>query len=357
MSMSSLHGEKWEDVRGFDGEYLVSSCGRIKSLRRWRKTGSAGAGYYTKDRIRKQSVRRSKNHFIDKYNFSLGISLKSDGHSISTSTARYVYYAFVEPFDIDDPTFVISYKDNNGRNLHYKNLILTDRSGLRTRSFRLKRCQSRFSQDSVPVRQLTIDGKLIATYASLKEAQDKTGILFTAIAACVDGRIYQSGGFRWISPAKEKPTQTLQRDNGDIFNDYLWRALGKPRTSKKNPIHALNLSPVDIKGEQWKVIRGSDGRYLISNYGRVKRSSGFRNGDRPIWTKEYTKRLIPDGSGVRQVSCLLVQLSCNGKKYQQSVGRLVYHHFVKEIELENKKVKIRYRNGKCYDLHWKNLYI
>lgn len=357
-SLSDLPGEIWKDVFGFEDEYQVSNHGRIKSLRRWRGSGLTEGGYYTKDRIRRLSIRKSKNRFINKYTYCIGISLKKSGKTVSTSVARYVYYAFVGPFDMDDPNLVISYKDNNGRNLHYKNLILTNRSGVQSRSFRLKRCLPKFSQYSLPVLQLTIEGKLIARYASLKEAQDRTGITFTAIAACVDGRIYQSGGFRWTSPTKEKPARSRKlEDSDEIFNEHLWKALRKPRTSKKNPIPSLNRSLEDIKRERWKTIADSGGRYLISNLGRVKRIAGFKNGDLKVWAKEYVKRLIPDGNNTRPVSCLLVQLSIKDRKYQQSVARLVYHYFVKEIDMEDKTIKIRYRNGKCYDLNWKNLYI
>ena len=69
------------------------------------------------------------------------------------------------------------------------------------------------------------------------------------------------------------------------------------------------------------------------------------------------KRLVPDGKQHKPTSCLLVPLSGNGKKYQASVARLVYHHFVKKIDLSDKSIRLAYKNGKCYDLHWRNLKI
>jgi hypothetical protein len=353
LSLKDLPGETWRDIPGFEGEYEVSSHGRIKSLRRWRN--SAAGGYYTKEKIRKQGKRTSYNHLLGKSTYTIGIVLKKDGHGITRSTARYVYHAFVQPFEIEDQSITISYKDCDGQNLHYKNLFLTDRSGLNKRSFRLKRSEPKFWKDSLPVRQLTIDGKLVASYASLKEAQDNTGILFTAIAACVDGRTYQSHGFKWESPVKAKTDQPLHREQDQIFNEYLWQELGKPRTSKKRPIAALNLSIEDMGGERWKPIEGTEGHYQVSNYGRVKRCPGFKNGRLHIWTKASMKRLIPDGKPDRPVSCLLTTLSSAGRQYQQSVARLVYHHFVRKIDLHDKTIRVGYKNGKCYDLYSKNL--
>jgi hypothetical protein len=101
--------------------------GRINSLRRWRSSGRDG-GYYTKEIIRKQFARISKNNLLNHYTYTIGITFKKNGNSISSRTARYVYYAFVEPFDLHNKKLMISFKDYDGRNLHYKNLFLTDRS-------------------------------------------------------------------------------------------------------------------------------------------------------------------------------------------------------------------------------------
>lgn len=354
-SLKDLPGEQWKDIPGFDGVYEISSFGRIKSLRRWR--AGFGAGYYTKEKIIKQNVRRKKNHLLKEYTYTIANSLKKDGKFISRSTSRYIYYAFVGPFDLEDKTLIISYKDCDGRNLHYQNLFLTNRSDTQKRSYQLKRSQPEFVKHSLPVRQLTMDGKIIAHYASLKEVEEKTGIIFSAIAACIDGRIYQSHGFRWESSAKKKSYLSPKGDIKQFFNEYLWKMLGKPRTSRKNPIASLNLHPGNMKGEKWVPIEGLEGAFLVSNFGRVKGVPRFKQGQTQIWTTGMVKRLIPDGKTGKPTSCLLVQLTKNGKKYQQSVARLVYHNFVKKIDLGNKKIRIGYKNGKCFDLNWKNLFI
>ena len=354
LSLDDLPGEMWDDVPGFDGEYQVSSYGRIKSLRRWQGTGSSGRGYYTKEKIRQQHILHRRNTILNIPAHNISIALYRNARPIWTSTARYVYCVFVEPFDIDNPDIIISYKDCDGRNLHYENLILTDRSKLATRSFRLKRNRSIFSLDSLPVRQLTMEGELIATYPSLKAAQDKTGIHYKSIEGCIYGRFHQLHGFRWESPAVVKPLPSQQSEPDAIFNEFLWNALGRPRTSKKSPIPVLNLSLTDMKGERWKPIEGMEGRYLISDYGRVKGCPGMRG---HVWRKEYIQKLGLAGYAGGSVYRLMAQLGGKDKKYGRSVARLVYHHFVKKIDLADKSLRLRYRNGKFWDLHWKNLYI
>jgi len=355
LSLIDLRGERWDDVPGFEGAYQVSSHGRIKSVRRWRAAGKKDGGYYTQEKIRRQGLQQRMNHIVGQLTYCLNVGLKRSGRAISRSVARYVYCVFVESFDIDNKDLIVSYKDGDGRNLRYSNLFLTDRSQQSKKSFRLQRSWTTFCEARLSVRQLSIEGKLLAVYASLKDAQDKTGSSLTAIAACIEGRIYQSNGFRWESPSKTPKQLVVKTRAADFFNQYLWEKLGCPKTSRVRPIAALNLAPEDMAGEKWKPVEGTDSAYLISNMGRIKGLPRFKSGEKTVWTKGKVNRLIPDGTKSRSTSCLLCQLSCKGKKYQQSVARLVYHHFVRKIDLNNKNIRIKYKNNKCYDLSWKNL--
>lgn len=48
-----------------------------------------------------------------------------------------------------------------------------------------------------PLQQFTLDGELIATYQSIKEAQRVTGVKHQHISDCCKGKYKQSGGFIW----------------------------------------------------------------------------------------------------------------------------------------------------------------
>ena len=65
--------------------------------------------------------------------------------------------------------------------------------------------------------------------------------------------------------------------------------------------------------EEWKVIEGYDGKYLISSYGRVKSTKG----------KEKILKLGRDTKGYLRVS-----LSKNGKQETKKVHRLVAEAFI-----------------------------
>ena len=70
----------------------------------------------------------------------------------------------------------------------------------------------------------------------------------------------------------------------------------------------------DLDGEEWKEIKGFNGRYYISNKGRVKSNFGG---------KERIKKLCYNSSGYQRVA-----LSINGERYRPLVHRLVAEYFV-----------------------------
>jgi len=51
LSLTNIKGERWKDITGFEGEYQVSSYGRIKSLSRWRVAGNQGGGYVQSTKV------------------------------------------------------------------------------------------------------------------------------------------------------------------------------------------------------------------------------------------------------------------------------------------------------------------
>lgn len=358
LNIDDMDGEQWDDAPVFDGSYLVSNYGRIKSLRRWRSAGSKGGGYYTQERIIKIGVGTSLNKHLNINTYSLAVTLKHDGQCYSTHVARLVYYLFVDRFDIDNVDIKVSYKDCNGKNLHSSNLFLTDRSGLNKKSYKLKRSFSQWQQNKIPVLQTDLSGSVIATFGSLTEASKRTGFNLGAIAECTKGNIFQHKGYKWKIASDNlnpEPAKTAERKNkkSEIFNKYLWEKIGKPKTSRLQPIPVLNLSLDSLKGEVWKPIEGWEVCFEVSNAGRIK-SVGRLKGNN-VWLMEHILRLVPDGNRFRATSSLLVSLKRNGKSCQKSIARLVYYHFVEKFDLNDKTIRV-YCKDKCfYNLDYKNL--
>lgn len=349
LDLADLEGELWEDVPGFDGAYYVSNFGRIKSVRRWRNAGKGG-GYYTEERILRLRTSTKPNHYLKTKTYNVGVNLKMDGKVRSISVAKYVYYAYVAPFDLDDPELVVSFINCDGRNLRPENLILTTRSGLLKRAYDLKRAEIDFK---LPVLQMDMDGNVVARFTSITEAGEKTGWSVGAIAECTKGHIYQHKGYRWQLENKGKKLRQPKKANDTVFNENLWEKIGKPKTSLKAPIAVLNLDPGNLEGEIWKPIDGLNNTYLVSNRGRIKSCSRFKGNQ--VWLKEHILKLVADGNKNKAASSLLAPLSKDGKKYQQSVGRLVYFHFVAPFNLGDKTKRIMYRDGCFYNLIPENL--
>ena len=355
-SLENLPNEIWRDIPRYDGEYQVSNLGRIKSLSRWHAVGP-NAGYYTKEIMRAQYDRISENKLLDQTTHSIGITLKQNGKAHSTSTARYVYWAFAGHFDLEDKQFMISYKDFDGKNIKAFNLILSNNSEIQKRSIGSKRAIPTFTKGQIEIRQQTVSGKIIAKYKSLTEAERKTGISLSGISNCLHGHIFQFKGYRWETIPKTNAAKLSQPRAKPIFNEYLWAKIGKPASSKKTPIPVLNNNPDDLKGERWKPMATLETSYQISNFGRVRALPRFKHGINHVWTKGKILNLVADGNQSKNTGCLLVALTKNGHKFQQSVARLVFHHFVKKIDLNNRKIRIGSKNGKYYDLRAQNLFI
>jgi NUMOD4 motif len=133
--------------------------------------------------------------------------------------------------------------------------------------------------------------------------------------------------------------------------------------SMKTQYHWQNYSLVHIKGEKWKDVPGLEGYFKVSCFGRVKRMkyiSIFKNG------MEYTRpeKVIHPNKTVwhnqlvgDQITYLTVLMALNGSRYQFSLARLVYHCFVKPIDLKDKRTAILYKDNDRFNILPGNLYL
>lgn len=121
LSLTNMKGERWKPFPGHAGLYEISNMGRVKSLRR-----------ISEGKQKKWVLEKIKMLGFD---FRLGpdgrnvagsalVTLDKGSDKKIYSVARYVYYCFIAPFNLDDTNGRIYYKDDNTTNLHYKNLLL-----------------------------------------------------------------------------------------------------------------------------------------------------------------------------------------------------------------------------------------
>jgi hypothetical protein len=349
----NLQGERWRPIAGFEGYYDISSFGRIKSLARERVLHHGGI-QPIKARILRLRLVTQRNKTVQENLQTLIACLSLEGIKYFYSVGRLVYNAFVAAFDLDNKDVRISYKDGCSLNLHYKNLIATNISALRQKSYENGRYMSHLRK---PVSQFTVDGTLVAQYSSMYEAGRINGIDERAIAgaAANDHNIVYKGFVWQAGHSKKLKKDKLIARNQPTVNT----SLQLKRSEKKDGIPAvINLQLTKLEGERWKDFPGYEGLYKVSNFGRVKSLARISDGKQQHWCPERIKQLTAaDKNKVApgKRTTLIVTLSKDRRKRTYSVARYVYYLFVKAFQIDDPSLRVYYKDGNPYNLHYSNL--
>jgi hypothetical protein len=120
-----------------------------------------------------------------------------------------------------------------------------------------------------------------------------------------------------------------------------------------------NNSLDNLPEEEWKLIEGFE-NYEISNYGRVKSLKRITITPRSrreepekimeLFFTKYSNRYLE-----RNYYNIFCSLSLEGIKHRKSIARLVYYHFVKKYDMDNRSVVISYKDSNSFHLHYNNL--
>lgn len=193
--------EVWKDVVGYEGFYMVSNSGRVKSLNRVSDYNSRPTkGIYIKDR------KSNKGYFL--------IRLNKNGHASAFLLHRLIAIAFIpNPENKRCVNHINGIKDDNRiENLEWctysENNKHAYRTGLKKVSKGMLGRKGVLSPYSKPVRQMDLNGNEIAIHCSIKEAEQKTGVNDGNISGCCkktlrknkQGNYYfpkKAGGFKW----------------------------------------------------------------------------------------------------------------------------------------------------------------
>lgn len=165
--------EIWKDIKGFEGKYQVSNCGRVKGL---------DFGHHGYERV------MSDFECIGGY---LYIRLFKDGKGKRYRVHRLVAEAFIpNPDNLPQVNHRDECKTNNiVTNLEWCDAGYNSRYGTRTE--RMAKAQSK------PVSQYTKDGVLVGSYQSTREAERMTGCDRSHIIGCCCGKAKSAYGFIW----------------------------------------------------------------------------------------------------------------------------------------------------------------
>lgn len=141
-------------------------------------------------------------------------------------------------------------------------------------------------------------------------------------------------------------------NSGKIFNSSLWEKLDKPKINKKNPPPIMNLSLKDLPNEQWKPLFGYEGKYVISNKGRVKRLSGWKTGSSFF---EEEQILAISLTKIKDKSYLFFRLHGQVRKSSMALSRFLYYCFVEEFDLNDKNLMITNESKLLWDIELSQL--
>jgi len=168
--------EKWENVKGYEGLYLVSNSGKIKRVARIVHRDKMGILNYKEKEI-------SQN--IDKYGYSC-VSLQKDGKRKTMLIHRIVMEAFSK--EPKKPT--VNHKDCNKQNNYDWNLEwATIKENI---DHAMKNGLRGFCGKSV---EKLKDGLFIEKYESVKIAAEKNNVSRAAIIQYCKGKRNSKSGF------------------------------------------------------------------------------------------------------------------------------------------------------------------
>ena len=192
--------EIWRDIKGYEGMYMVSNHGRVRSIDRI----SCGARF--KGRVLKQTVIGRGYKTGDGY---LRVSLHYGKRLKGFLVHRLVAEAFID--NTDNKPFV-NHKDGNKKNnsagnLEWctakentrhanKNNLINHRTekNIAQAKINVQKC---YMDRIRPVIQKDREGNTIAEYRSLAEAGRMTGINRRTIGECARGHFRTAGGYKW----------------------------------------------------------------------------------------------------------------------------------------------------------------
>lgn len=217
MQIPNRKGEKWKDIEGYEGVYMVSTHGRIKSMPRDVEVEIPSQRHvirYTKlAMIRKQKVNSKVNSFNGQLYYECLLSLRMDKTEKIALVGRLVYHAFVDHLDFEKDRLLITHKDNDGRNNNVRNLIAVTRSAATRKAYSLSRHKSPFAIKSEKemkdirhragqsrckaVQRVSKNGKVLQNFSSIKEAESVTGIAGSNITEVCKGRRTHASGMFW----------------------------------------------------------------------------------------------------------------------------------------------------------------
>ena len=203
-----LLDENWKPIPGYEDYYEVSDLGRVRSLDRVVPHPRLKS-QFVKGRILKQKILSNKNTISDTPMIDLQVSLSKDGKQHYHNVRRLVYSAFIEPLSYQHDSLYVINKDCDGYNNRLSNVACVSVKHKSKRAFDRGRVPEsilsyadrsnwrKYTGNRKPILQLDMEGNVIRTYESVKEASRQTGISDKNLIEVAKGKYKSWNGCRW----------------------------------------------------------------------------------------------------------------------------------------------------------------
>lgn len=226
LDLRNRKDEIWADIPFLDGAYEISNFGRVKALRRFVERAANG-GFWKKEKILKlrlssQLVSKGKRKL-----WRLQVLIRFEGRKYSVSIARMVYWLFIKRFDLEDRSQVVSFKDENPKNIRPENLILSSPSKNLLKAYQKSyRPIDSFENKARPINQYDLQGRRIRSHPSLTSAAHSTGISISNICRALNQGNRYSGGYIWAFGNKKQgktkiPDYVIQKLESEKFHSTI----------------------------------------------------------------------------------------------------------------------------------------
>lgn len=179
--------ELWKPIEGYEGFYVVSNYGRVKSLERYQTNRSKQQ--LVKEKILKQSTSNCGYKRVE---------LCKNGKRKPFSVHRLVAIAFV-PNPKNKPQ--VNHIDENKANNYFENLewcTSKENNNHGTHNKRISMTKGK------KVQAFDKKGNFLMEFHSISEAHRQTGVNQQCISFCIAGKYKQAGGYIWKEIVKEE---------------------------------------------------------------------------------------------------------------------------------------------------------
>lgn len=187
----SLEGEEWRDVVGFEGLYMVSSFGRVISLKR--EVRNTHCSYrVVRQRILTPNKRTSRPEYHSYHLY------KNKRNRKSITAHRIVATAFIpNPNNYPDIDHIDGNSlNNNVHNLRWCNQVMNMNNPITRKRLSSSKTGKLNTKKSIPVVRISDDG-IIETFPSVMEAY-RNGYNHSSILKCCKHKMHTHKRCKWM---------------------------------------------------------------------------------------------------------------------------------------------------------------